>query len=234
MRYAGGKNKFANKLANVIGSGKVLVEPFIGGGAMTAALAPNFEIVYAYDNHPDLILMWQALLAGWKPPDSVSKEEYYKLKKEHSSALRGFAGFGCAFGGIWFAGYSVDLRSGRQNYAGEARRLLMKKVKRMKNVIVDMEDYRKLVIPTGAVIYADPPYANAVTYKNLLEPNGFDSNEFWQVASKWADDGATVFVSEFEAPDDWLIVWEEERNRSMRNTDIYRANTMVERLFCKG
>jgi DNA adenine methylase len=233
MRYAGGKNKFANKLAAIVGSGEVLVEPFIGGGAMTAALAPSFDIVYAYDNHPDLILMWQALLDGWIPPDNVTEEEYYKLKKQHSSPLRGFAGFACAFGGAWMTGYSVDLRSGRQNYAGEAKRLLMKKVKRMKNVVVDMEDYRNLVIPPGAIVYADPPYANAVHYKNPLEPNGFNSKEFWQVASKWAEN-ATVFVSEFVAPPDWIIVWEEERNRSMRNNDSYRGENMVERLFCKG
>src|SRR5580765_3164549 len=184
MRYAGGKNKIANKLAAIIGSGDVLIEPFIGGGAMTAALAPSFNTVYAYDNHPDLILMWQALLEGWIPPSHVSEEEFYAIKKQHSSALRGFVGFGCAFGGTWFGGYSSHPN---HNYCDEAKRLLLKKVKRMKNVIVDMEHYQNLVIPPGATIYADPPYADAVKYRNPLEPNEFNSKEFWRIADKWAD-----------------------------------------------
>lgn len=233
MRYAGGKNKFATKLANVIGSGDLLIEPFIGGGAMTAALAPSFDVVHAYDIHPDLVLMWRALLDGWIPPDNVTKEEFLSLRYAHSSALRGFVGFACSFGGVWFSGYSIDLRSGRQNYALEAKKLLMKKIKRMRNVIVDMEDYRNLVVPPGAVVYADPPYYKAVNYRNPLQPEGFNNTEFWQVATKWSEK-ATVFVSEFDAPDDWLLVWEEERNRSMRNTDVYRSESMVERLYCKG
>ena len=237
MRYAGGKNKFATKLANIIGSGDVLIEPFIGGGAMTAALAPSFRQVYSYDAQIDLVLMWQALLEGWIPPESVSKEEYYSLKNKNNSALRGFAGFACSFGGTWFGSYSVDPTPGskQQNYAREARRLLLTKVQRMKNVVVDLEYYQNLVVWPGVTVYADPPYANAVTYRNPMEHNlDFNTREFWEIADKWVDAGAIVFVSEFDAPGDWPIVWEEERVRSMSNAKSYRNKTMVERLYCKG
>lgn len=232
MRYAGGKNKFANKLANIIGSGDLLIEPFIGGGAMTAALAPSFNKVYAYDIHVDLVLMWRALLEGWIPPSNVSKTEYNRLKEQHSSALRGFVGFGCAFGGAWFSGYSVDLRTGRQNYALEAKNLLLRKVKRMQNVVVDLEYYQNLVVPPGATVYADPPYANAVAYKSELKRDEFNSREFWQIADGWADNGATIFVSEFNAPGGWSIVWEQERTIMLSYTTV--GETKVERLFCKG
>jgi DNA adenine methylase len=121
MRYAGGKNNFAIRLAYIIGSGDVLIEPFIGSGAMTAALAPNFNKVYAYDAHPDLVLMWQALLAGWIPPGEVSKEQFESLRHAHSSPLRGFVGFACSFGGAWFTGYSSHPD---HNYADEPKRLL--------------------------------------------------------------------------------------------------------------
>ena len=234
MRYAGGKNNFATKLANIIGSGDVLIEPFIGSGAMTAELAPSFRKVYAYDAHIDLVLMWQALLEGWIPPSVVTKSQYESLRHANSSALRGFAGFGCSFGGGWFSSYSIDLKKG-QDYTLQAKNLLLRKVKRMKNVTVDIEYYQNLVIPKGATIYADPPYANAVTYRNPMEHNGeFNTREFWDIANRWANEGATVFVSEFDAPGDWPIVWEEERVRSMSNSKSYRNKTMIERLYCKG
>ena len=112
---------------------------------------------------------------------------------------------------------------------------LLTKVQRMKNVVVDLEYYQNLVVWPGVTVYADPPYANAVTYRNPMEHNlDFNTREFWQIADKWADAGAIVFVLEFDAPGDWPIVWEEERVRSMSNVKSYRNKTMVERLYCKG
>jgi len=229
MKYMGGKAKIASKLAEIIGSGDVLIEPFMGGGSMTAALAPSFNKVFAYDIHIDLVLMWQALLAGWEPPSNVSREEYYKLKFDTNSALRGFAGFACAFGGDWFQGYAYNTI--RANYALEAKNLLRKKLRTMKNVVVDLEDYRNLVIPPGAVVYADPPYGGTQGFKTELNGGEFNSNEFWNIASGWATNGATVFVSESNAPGDWDLIWEMERSRGLRGKN---DTPVVERLYCKG
>ena len=232
MRYMGGKHDFANELAIIIGSGDVLIEPFMGGGSMTTALAPSFRMVYAYDNHIDLVLMWQALLEGWIPPNKISREEYYLLKKQNNSALRGFVGFSCAFGSAWFGSYAFDDKGGR-NFAGEAKRILMTQIKQMKNVVVDLEDYRNLIIPPGVTIYADPPYGGTTGYRNPLDTNDFNSREFWKIADLWAENGATVFVSEFNAPGGWTLVWEKERYERAQRTLTVR-NKVVERLYCKG
>ena len=226
MRYLGGKSKIAKRLAAVIGGGHVLVEPFVGGGAMTAALAPSFETVLAYDSHPDLILMWRALQNGWVPPRTITEAQYTDLRRDMPSPLRAFAGFaGASWGGKWFGGYA---RGGTRNYADEAARSLLRDIQRMKNVTFACADYKSAPVYSGDVVYADPPYADSTGYGGQ-----FDNAEFWRIAGEWADIGARVFVSEYQAPADWTCVWSVERTRDMKAhmTDAIRV---TERLFTKA
>lgn len=53
---------------------------------------------YFSDLNLDLILMWQALQNGWKPPTELSEEEYKALRDAPPSPLRGFAQTQCTFG----------------------------------------------------------------------------------------------------------------------------------------
>ena len=73
MHYMGGKSRIAKQLTEVIleyaESRDVLIEPFMGAANMTAALAPHFDRVYAYDIHEDLILMWRQY--------SLFKEQFF-------------------------------------------------------------------------------------------------------------------------------------------------------------
>ena len=104
VRYLGGKTRLAKHIANAIltdtPNRKTYLEPMIGGGSVFAAMAPHFDFAVGADIHPDLILMYQALAQGWLPPTYVTEEEYQTLKHDpEPSALRGFVGFGCSFGG---------------------------------------------------------------------------------------------------------------------------------------
>jgi DNA adenine methylase len=229
MRYLGGKSKIAKRLAQTIISrttSKTLIEPFIGGGAMTAALAPHFSRVFAYDIHTDLILLWQALQDGWVPPSTVTEELYNGLKYSEPSALRGFVGFGGAsWGGKWFGGYA---RGSNRNYADESARALLRDIKFMGHVIFQQSDYRDLVVSSGDVIYADPPYAETTGYSIP-----FDSNEFWEIADEWSRCGAEVFVSEYLAPPSWDCLWLLHRTRDMK-ADLITSEAVTEKLFYKG
>src|SRR3989304_388494 len=156
----------------------LLIEPFCGGGAMTAALAPYFSRVEASDIHVDLILLCQALQDGWIPPTVISEQEYAELKNAPSSALRGFVGFaGASWGGKWFGGYA---RGALRNYADEAARSLLRDIQRMKNVRLVCQDYRAICLVEGAVVYADPPYALTTEYAHSC----FDSKGFWREIGK--------------------------------------------------
>jgi DNA adenine methylase len=200
-----------------------LIEPFMGGGAMTAVLAPSFKSVDAFDINNDLILMWQALKTGWEPPHEISEEQYKELKNAKPSALRAFAGFGGAsWGGKWFGGYA---RGDGRNYADESARSLMRDIQRMQNCTFQCLDYRKIQPCFGDVVYADPPYAGTTEYRDT-----FDSTQFWETMKMWAMDGVDVFVSEYRAPPIWKTIWQEERTRDMKSK-FTNAEKVTEKLF---
>ena len=60
-------------------------------------------------------------------------------------------------------------------------------------------------IPDNSLIYCDPPYEGAETYRKhlCLEHMEFDHKEFWQWCRDRSKEGHTVFVSEYNAPEDF-------------------------------
>lgn len=207
MQYLGGKSRIAKEIANVILDRALerwmYVEPFLGAGAVAAELAPYFSVAQLSDASPDLIALWQALKDGWQPPEQVSQEDYDAQRNAEISALRGFVGYGCSFGGKWFGGYARDPKHGR-NFARTANNLLTKRIAALDNAEFSTSDYRDIPVFSGSVVYCDPPYRSMTGYARLA---GFDSDEFWKRAEFWSKD-ATVFVSEYQAPKGWLSVWQ--------------------------
>ena len=196
-------------------------EPFLGGGNVFEYMAPNFLFSLGTDVHPDLMAMWQALRKGWDPPEEVTEEEYRSLQHAVPSALRGFAGFGCSFGGKWFGGYARGHCS-----AASSRRAVLRQLTRMHgggNLIrFGCASYDELSPPSGAVIYCDPPYAGTTGYGGT---RAFDHDALWERCRKWAAAGCTVFASEYACPGD--LVWERERDLALNNGGEHRT----ERLF---
>jgi DNA adenine methylase len=215
MQYLGGKFRIARELSKVILDAtperSLYWEPFIGGGNVFEHLAPHFARAIGSDIHPDLMLMWQALQDGWIPPDSISETEYAALKHAEPSALRGFAGFGCSFGGKWFAGYARGDQ--KRNYATNARNTLARQNSAWSatNVTFRCMDYAEFDPAAGAVIYCDPPYAETTGYKSTPS---FDHPKFWETAARWAAQGCHVFVSGYQAP--YAPLWAKQRNLEMQ------------------
>lgn len=233
MQYMGGKSRIAKRIAPfLIADGlrcHTYLEPFIGGGSVFAEVSPWFETAIGSDANQDLILLWQALAEGWQPPSTLTHEEWAELRDAESSALRAFAGFGCSFGGKWFAGYArTDKRArGRRCYADTAARGLMRKITAMHpSPEFHQVSYDVWTPGEGTLVYCDPPYANTTTYGAV---DGFDSDRFWKVAEGWAEAGATVFVSEYAAPVPWREVWGAEVKMTVDVKDNRR--TAVEKLF---
>lgn len=228
MQYMGGKTRVARHIETQIlahkGEATSYLEPFMGSAAVTAKAARHFVHVEAGDAMPDLVLMWQALQGGWVPPDVVSPEEYRDLRNAEPSALRGFVGFGCSFGGKWFAGYAKNARG--DDFAGAAKRGVMKKAGEISGAVLKVADYRDWNPGPDTVVYCDPPYAGTTGYAG---PGAFDHGEFWSTVHGWACGGSTVLVSEYEAPAFAAPVWEREVKVSLKKDDNLRAAT--EKLF---
>lgn len=228
MQYQGGKARIAKRLAAAIMQNTSLryrlVEPFTGGGNMLAVLAPAFQHVCASDLHPDLILMWWALQAGWTPPDNVTVDMYETLRHAPlPSPLRGFVGFGCSFGGTWFGNYAQNRRG--DNYAAQTRHALLRDIKNMNHVVFSCRPYIEVAVKAGDVVYCDPPYAGTTGYK---VGEAWNPEAFWDTAQRWVDLGAKVFVSEFNAPPQWQVIWEKECRRNLSGPHTI---TVVDRLY---
>lgn len=184
------------------------LEPFCGGCSVLEKVAPYFQTVQASDLNPDLILLWKAVQAGTPFPNHISKEEYLEFKAQTSpSALRGFAGFGCGFCGIFFAPY--------HDGAAKTNRTLSKTCSLIQNVLFECKSYKKTVgIGSQSVVYCDPPYLGTGGFNrksggvNKDEP--FNHDEFWETMRKWRSTGALLFISEYQAPPDFACISEVE------------------------
>ncbi len=224
MRYLGGKARTAGKISSYINSlmeqngTDTYVEPFVGAGWILERIICGNR--YAFDLCQDLIALWSALQNGWIPPETLSKEEYGALREAECSALRAFAGFGCSHSGKWFGGYAKD-SSGR-NYAGNAKRSLLKKVPHILDVEFKCKSYEE-VSCCDALIYCDPPYAGTTGYNSV---DAFETDKFWKWARRMSKDNIVV-VSEYVAPDDFECVLEIPTKTDMHGGNMQR----VEKLF---
>ena len=213
MRYMGGKSRIAKKIReHLIGHGATkYVEPFVGGGAVLASVARDFEHILAADAHVDLIAMYQAIQDGsFTPPETVTEEEYRDLKASAPSPLRTFAAFGASFGGKEWGGYArarTDKGVTRASTAAETRRNLARYAKAGmfdEHVVFRGSSVFDLELPedlSGTVIYCDPPYGNTTGYKT----GRFDTTKAWELYRAWSGRGAHVYVSEYAGPEDLLV-----------------------------
>lgn len=228
MRYVGGKSRHAAALAEVIERYRTtqtaIYDPFVGGGAMAHVFSKRYSYVYASDTHPDLIMLYQALQQGWKPPTNVSEDEYKALRHAEPSALRGFVGFSSAFGGKWFGGYALN---GYKQAIHEAihslARMNLRRISFSQTSFFDIE----FINPAERVIYCDPPYQSTQGYS----VGDFDHDAFWQRCNELHDQGFLVAVSEYTAPDGWSCVW--RKDTALQLSGGAKANQRTERLFIK-
>lgn len=96
MKYMGSKNKIAGCIVPIITKDlrkyNYYVEPFMGGCNLLDKIQHPKRI--GADSNEYLVALFQALQKGWLPPESVSEEEYFRLKKDETAdkVLRAFVG----------------------------------------------------------------------------------------------------------------------------------------------
>jgi len=222
----GSKRRLAKYLLPIIleyrEPGQYYVEPFCGGMNMMEHVdGPRI----ANDSNHYLMAMWRALLDGWMPPTSMSRDEYEMIKFNRDAyppELVGFAGFGCAFGGTWFRGYAYDRRG--VNYCLQSHNAVLKQAKKLVGVKLFCGSYVDLHIPENSVVYCDPPYAGTARYKD-----GLDHDSFWVWCREMSSKGHLVYVSEYSAPGDFICVWQKEIRVPVAGEG--KALPAVEKLF---
>ena len=107
----------------------------------------------------------------------------------------------------------------------------MKQLPNLLDVEFRCGDYKELDV-SNAVIYCDPPYQGTTKYST----GKFNYDEFWDWCRKMSENNI-VFVSEYNAPDDFECVWSKEHlaNFDCNRGDDTSKKVRVEKLYiCKG
>lgn len=232
MNYQGSKRRIAKRIIDkcieFAPEPRIWIEPFVGGANVIDKVPANYDRV-GYDLSQPVITLFNAFKTGWLPPDFISEEEYQNIRtnpQNYSEELHAFVGFTCSWGGKWWGGYA---RSGNRNFAREGRDNLLKQLSKLDKIELLCADYRRIKLPEEpAIVYCDPPYRNTLKYNSTK--SGFNNDEFWDWAAQCVADGHYVFVSEYEAPNDWEAILEIPIKSVMR---LGKSKTATEKLFYK-
>lgn len=231
----GSKSRFTKEILPIILADRKkeqwYVEPFAGG--MNVVCEVEGKRI-ANDIHYYLIEMWKALVKNkWIPP-KISKTLYEHVKNNKSQYdpfLVGWVGFNCSYSGKYFGGFAGETKTRLgtiRDYQAEAIRNVLKQVKKMEGVIFQNLPYYQLQLPPNSVVYCDPPYENTSSYK----VDKFDHILFWNWVRNVSEQGHTVFVSEYNAPDDFECVWQKEAKSSLSANGVVGGNKKsIEKLF---
>lgn len=216
MKYLGSKSRIAKHILPIIldgrKDGQYYVEPFCGGCNMIDKVTGNR---IANDGNPYLIAMWEALSWGWDPPKIIDREHYRDVREcynqntdEYPMHYIGWVGFVGSFNGKFFGGYSghsVTNALGKvRDYIGEASRNILAQAPLLDGVQFTNCSYADMSIPHNSIIYCDPPYAGVTKYEYSI-----DHENLWAWCRERVAEGHDVFVSEYNAPDDFVCVWEQ-------------------------
>ena len=239
MKYMGSKNRIAKHILPFIkehlNGNNLFVDVFCGGCNLIDKL--DYPMRLANDSNKYLIAMWRELVGGVKPPLVINRDYYNSVRDSFNNNNdnyidfdKGWVGFMGSYNGRFFdggySGHNVAIKNGYRDYIGEGIRQILEQVPKLKGVGFMCGSYdREMALPPNSVIYCDPPYKNTKQYGNSKD---FDHASFWQWCRDMTIQGHKVFVSEYNAPDDFKCVWEMEVTNSLSTKNTYRP---TEKLF---
>ncbi|MFP4019762.1 MAG: DNA adenine methylase [Bacteroidales bacterium] len=228
MKYMGSKNRIAKFILPIMAEEAekngitTWVEPFVGGANIIDKVPNRFKKI-GIDYNPHTI---KALIAIRdlvdELPTEVSVEYYKSLRGTDPDPITSLIRFGCSFGGTFENGYAR--RDGKSMWM-ECVRNAQKQSPKLQNVELINASYDKYDF-TNCLIYCDPPYKETTSYKT----GKFDHDKFWQWCRKMSKKNI-VFVSEYEAPDDFICIWQGNVKTNFASQRSKATNNAVEKLF---
>jgi DNA adenine methylase len=199
------------------------VEPFVGGGNMIDKVEGKR---IGADADPYVI---HALLAIRDHLDKLPKnnqefteDDYKKLRQDDSYSYKGYAGFTFSYCGKWMGGWSRDCD--KNDYVLRAYKNAVIQSPKLQGVILINTSYENLDLPKNSLIYCDPPYEDTTKYSKT-----FKYKNFWDWCRTKGNEGHTVFISEYKAPNDFECLWEKKVYNSL--TKDSGSKTGIEKLF---
>lgn len=233
MRYLGNKTRLAKHLipylTEHLTGDNWYIEPFAGACGMISQI--DYPNRIAADKDKYIIALMKAVSLYWTPPETMHEGMYKRVKAnpdEYPNYLVGFIGYGCSYGGKWFAGMARggDNKGKPRNHVAESSRNLVKMRDGLQGIYFYVNDYTNFNNETtkGNVVYCDPPYSTGTRYKEK-----FDTENFWQWVRELSKENY-VYVSEYEAPEDFTAIWQGNHKSGIDNKAASHKPT-VEKLY---
>ena len=226
MTYQGSKAKYSKYIAPILQKCiddnhiTTFIDAFCGGCNIITDVKCENRI--AIDNNKYLIALWQFLQdhPTYQFPLYPPREDWDRCKngEEENDWYVGLVSIFCSnMTGGFPAGYDkVGAR-----YNGRIKNC-KKDLPLLYDVHFICADYQVLDNYENCVIYCDPPYANTHKYNY----QSFNNEKFWTFCRELSKKNY-VFISEQEAPDDFITIWSKNIAHNIRGN--YRIAT--EKLF---
>lgn len=203
------------------------VEPFVGGANMIDKVPDSFERI-GYDINEHVIHALIDIRDNVdKLPDAVSEEYFKTLVNTPAKSITSWVRCACAYGGRFGNGYARQGKNPRykKTIAQEGKNNAIKQSPKIQNVQFICDSYENLDFD-NCLIYCDPPYQGTSGYKT----GAFDHEKFFEWCRKQAKKNI-VFVSEYNAPDDFIEVWMGEVKTNFASTRKKATHNAIEKLF---
>lgn len=200
------------------------VEPFVGGGNMIDKVPSVFRR-FGCDLNPHAICALIAIRDHVNIlPSTVSEDEYKAIKGTPANPVDSWIRFVCSVGGGFGNGFARDKTC--RNYANEGKSNAIKQSPKLQGVTLLQGSYKDFHFESS-LIYCDPPYQGTTGYKT----GEFNHEEFFEWCREMKSKGNSVFVSEYNAPEDFECVWQGEIKTNFASQRSEATHKAVEKLF---
>lgn len=112
-----------------------------------------------------------------------------------------------------------------RDYITENINNTIKQIPKLKGVEWQTDDYWNIKIPDNSLIYCDIPYFGTKQYSTS---KNFDYNKFYRWCKEMKKKGHTIFISEYNMPEDFKCIWSKQITNAMHQTNTKKT---VEKLY---
>lgn len=231
MKYMGSKNRIAKHILPIMlkemqdKGYTTWVEPFVGGGNMIDKVPSEYKRIGADLNEHTIAAMLGIRDFVDQLPSKVSEQYYKDVKKSPAHPVTSWLRYECSFGAKFENGFARNSQG--TNYALCGKNLAIKQSPKIQGVEFICCSYKDLSNVTNSLIYCDPPYQGTTGYKT----GHFNHEEFFEWCRKMKTKGNSVFVSEYNAPDDFELVWQGEIKTNFSSQRKEATHKAIEKLF---
>lgn len=226
MTIHGSKNKYSKYICPILqrcideNNVSTFIDVCVGGSNIIKNIRAPQRI--GIDKNQNLIALYhQMQTANFEFPPFPSKEDWDKSKNGEITGW--YAGLVEIFTSYLARGFSGGYNKQEKQYWGRVH-TMQKDLPLIKNIEYIYNDFELIKEYNNCVIYADPPYYGTKTYSS--DPK-FNYERFWDCI-RISSQKNWVFVSEQQAPQDFIPIWSLNTNRQLQgNTTPCTENLFI-------